>query len=409
MGKLLVAAARVLPLCAVLLVLPAIAASQPASLAHGWYRTSGPVIMVQDSSGGVIEWMHSYIYPYPGNDPLYWYAQVRYLNPGNQPLPITCAGRTDPSLAKEHMRGTPNAGPVAAEDTFCSRNPNFTGALAPGGAHYEWAIFHHVPWEGGEVVLEWGPFGVSSWVDPWYSPFSAPPPPDTYLGISAHYPTGSPAIGLDGLVAAYDMETVTPDGQLHDFSGQQNHGTLHQATLVPGLFGLARQFATTDDAVHLPENPTLALDGPLSLALWVRVDQLGLHQHLLACDDQFTLWITPDNHVRFTDTLGDGFETVDALATATWYSLVAVFHGTAGDVLTDDTIAVFLDGQPVDGRMFGRWRPGGLYAQDACYIGFESHQGEPAHQTLPFEGVIDELLIFSRALTWSEIAVHARP
>ncbi len=177
----------------------------------------------------------------------------------------------------------------------------------------------------------------------------APLPPDTYLGISEHYPTGSPAIGLDGLVAAYDMATVTPDGHLHDFSGQQHHGTLHQATLVPGLFGMARQFATTDDAVHLPEHPTMALDGPLSLALWVRVDRLGLHQHLLACDDQFTLWITPDNHIRFTDTRGHGVQAVDGLATATWYSLVAVFHGTAGDVLTDDTIAVFLNGQPVDG------------------------------------------------------------
>ncbi|MDQ3831148.1 MAG: LamG domain-containing protein [Candidatus Tectomicrobia bacterium] len=238
---------------------------------------------------------------------------------------------------------------------------------------------------------------------------AVPLPPDTYLGISEHYPTGSPAIGLDGLVAAYDMATVTPDGQLYDFSGQQNHGTLQQVTLVPGLFGLARQFATTDDAVHLPEHPTLALEGPLSLALWVRVDQLGLHQHLLACDDQFTLWITPDDHLRFTDTRGHGVQTVDGLATATWYSLVAVFHGTAGDVLTDDTIAVFLNGQPVDGRIFGRWRPGGLYAQDACYIGFESHQGEPSHQELPFVGAIDELLIFSRALTLPEIDVHARP
>jgi hypothetical protein len=237
----------------------------------------------------------------------------------------------------------------------------------------------------------------------------APLPPDTYLGISADAPTGSPAIGLDGLVAAYDMATVTPDGLLHDFSGQQHHGTLLQTPLVPGLFGLARQFATTDDAIDLPEPPTLALNGPLSLALWVRVDQLGLHQHLLACDAQFTLWITPDNHIRFADTLGHGFESVDALAPATWYSLVAVFSGTAGEVLTADNIAVFLNGQPVAGEIFGQWSPGGLHAQDACYIGFESLQGEPAHQELPFVGAIDELLIFSRALTLPEIAVHARP
>jgi hypothetical protein len=238
---------------------------------------------------------------------------------------------------------------------------------------------------------------------------AAPLLDDTYRGISARYPTGSPAISLDGLVAAYDMATVTGDGRLQDFSGQQHHGTTRQTTLVPSIFGKARQFSTLDDAVDLPETPALALDGPLSLALWVRVDQLGLHQHLLACDDKFTLWITEDNHWRFADTQEHGFEAVDELASATWYSVVAVFYGTAGDVLTADNIAVFVNGQPVAGQVFGQWSPGVLYAQDACYIGFEFHQGDPTHQTLPFVGAIDELLIFSRALTASEIAAHARP
>jgi hypothetical protein len=48
-----------------------------------------------------------------------------------------------------------------------------------------------------------------------------------------------------------------------------------------------------------------------------------------------------------------------------------------------------------------------LPVQDACYIGFEFHRGQPSPQTLPFVGVIDELLIFSRALTLPEIDVHA--
>jgi hypothetical protein len=204
------------------------------------------------------------------------------------------------------------------------------------------------------------------------------------------------------------METLTRNGQLRDFSGNQNHGTLHEGGLVQGLFGMARQFATTDDAIHLPENSTFALDGPLSLALWFRLDELGLHQHLLACDDKFTLWITPDDHLRFADTLGHGFESVNGLTAETWYSLVAVLYGTAGDVLSEDTnIAVFLNGRPVYGQIVGQWSPGVLHTQDACYIGFESHQGQLYHQTLPFVGAIDELLIFSRALTLSEIDVHA--
>jgi hypothetical protein len=53
------------------------------------------------------------------------------------------------------------------------------------------------------------------------------------------------------------------------------------------------------------------------------------------------------------------------------------------------------------------WKPGQLYPSDSAYIGFESHQGEPTHQELSFEGVIDEVLVFSRALNIKEILTHA--
>jgi concanavalin A-like lectin/glucanase superfamily protein len=275
-------------------------------------------------------------------------------------------------------------------------------------------------------------------------PGAAPQHRASYLGISAQDPTGSPSIARDGLVAAFDMETLTGDGQLQDFSGRENHGTIRQTTPVDGLFGTARQFSTASDYIDLPENPTLAIDGPLSVAMWVRVHRLGLHQHMVACDDKFAFWLTPHDQVKFTDTVGNGVESADSVAAETWYSLVGVFTGQAGDILTRDNIALFLDGQPMDGIIFGRlrgwrrwtsrvagyldrevmsgtvfgrlrewarhkrWSSGVLHRQDACYIGFESHQGQPAHQKLQFEGAIDELLIFSRALTVSEVAVHAR-
>jgi hypothetical protein len=246
---------------------------------------------------------------------------------------------------------------------------------------------------------------------------SAPKNRASYLGISDKHSTGSPSISRDRLVAAYDMETLTGDGKLKDFSGNNNDGTIHQTTVVKGIFGKARQFSTASDYIHLPENPTFALDGPLSIAMWVRVHRLRLHQHMLACDDKFAFWITPENNIRFVDTLGDGFQSVGGIATDTWYSIVGVFKGKAGDILTGDNIAVFINSKPVEGAVFGRsregsskkiWTPGVLHEKDACYIGFESHQGEPTHQKLQFEGDIDELLIFSRALTLSEVEVHAR-
>jgi hypothetical protein len=55
-----------------------------------------------------------------------------------------------------------------------------------------------------------------------------------------------------------------------------------------------------------------------------------------------------------------------------------------------------------------RWAPGPLHRSDACFIGFESHQGLVDHQTMPFVGAIDELVIYRRALREPEIAAHAR-
>jgi Concanavalin A-like lectin/glucanases superfamily len=275
-------------------------------------------------------------------------------------------------------------------------------------------------------------------------PGAAPQHRASYLGISAQEPTGSSSIARDGLVAAYDLETLTGDGKLQDFSGHENHGIIHQTTPVDGLFGAARQFSAASDYIDLPENPTLAIDGPLSIAMWMRVHRLGLHQHMVACDDKFAFWLTQHDQVKLTDTVGNGVESVDNVAADTWYSLVGVFKGKAGDILTPDSIALFLDGKPMDGIIFGRprgwtqwirritgyldrkvrsgtifaslkewashkrWSPGVLYRQDACYIAFESHQGQPSHQNRQFEGAIDELLIFSRALTLSEVEVHAR-
>jgi hypothetical protein len=159
-----------------LLMKTAFAQPQPTP---GWYKNSGPSTIYDDLKLR-ITWENSYIYQHPGTDNLYWYAEVVYRNLGTQTVFLTCNEITNPSLAKEHIRGTEGIPPdgegsVDASETFCSRNPNFTGVIEPGGTFYNWAIFHNVP-PGGEVSLEWMPYGFSPWVKPWQSPLSAPPP-----------------------------------------------------------------------------------------------------------------------------------------------------------------------------------------------------------------------------------------
>ena len=236
-----------------------------------------------------------------------------------------------------------------------------------------------------------------------------------YAGVSARYPTGSAGISDSALVLSFDMETRRADGLLRDFGPLGNHGDISGTRHSHGVFGNGMQFQTAVDRVHLQENPSLAIDGPLTIALWLRVSTLNLHQHILACDDKFALWVTPQNRVRFSDTLGHGMDTIDPIVTDRWYSLVAIFNGRHGTAVTPATVQLFLDGERVATRLVNRtgeaparWIPGALYPTDACYVGFESHQGNVAHQSLQFEGVIDELLIFTRALSVGEVRVHAR-
>ena len=68
----------------------------------------------------------------------------------------------------------------------------------------------------------------------------------TYLGISDEYLTGSPSISRDRLVAAYDMETLTRDEKLKDFSGNNNHGTIHQTIYGALVFSMRRTPAILD-------------------------------------------------------------------------------------------------------------------------------------------------------------------
>ncbi len=235
-----------------------------------------------------------------------------------------------------------------------------------------------------------------------------------YSGVSEASPTGSTAISLDALVSAFDMESRTSDGRLRDFGPAGNHGEISGTVLVDGRHGLATQFQTASDRIHLVENPTLDLNGPLTIALRIRVQTLDLHQHVFACDDKYVIWITPQNQIRFSDTLGSGYDSSSILETDVWYSVVATTSASRGAALTRENTRIYINGENATGQLVNRgrsepprWQPGSLYESDACYIGFESHQGMESHKTLQLEAEIDDLLLFGRALTEEEINVYS--
>lgn len=239
------------------------------------------------------------------------------------------------------------------------------------------------------------------------------PPPGR---VSPILPLGDARVPSEQAVLAFDMSTRTTDGRLRDLTLNGLHGLVRGTEPVAGPRGGAMQFAAATDRVELPSRAQLDLDGPLSVVTRFRLDRLGQHQHVVACDDKFALWVTATDKVRFVNTLGDGAETVAPLDRGTWHSVIGVFRGTAGDAIDDRNVEIWIDGVRAaatvgSARRAGaaRWARGVLHPTDACAIGFESHQGNAAHQVLPFFGAIDELVLFSRALSPREIGWLAAP
>ena len=243
------------------------------------------------------------------------------------------------------------------------------------------------------------------------------PSTNAFTGPSLSLPTGSPRIDPAGLVLSYDMASGSDSGVLWDFGPGAHHGQMLRNQVVASPHGQARVFTGVQDRVDLPEVPPLAIDGPLTIAVWVRVDSLGLHQHVAACDDKWALWITPDDQFRLGDTRGGGWSTDPArVRPGEWTPVVAVLRGTRGDTLEPEVVSLWVDGEEASAyahlrtdaaRASGRWGPGELYPDDACYLGFESHQGNAAHQEMPFVGAIDDVLVFDRAWSDAEVQVFS--
>ncbi|MDX1394912.1 MAG: LamG domain-containing protein [Gemmatimonadota bacterium] len=245
-------------------------------------------------------------------------------------------------------------------------------------------------------------------------------PPPSFAGIAPERPTGAASIDSAGLVAAFDFETPTDDGAVRDLSPNGLHARPTIRNPTPGRFGEAQAFEIVQHRLALPADPRFDVDGPLTIAAWVRVDRPGLHQHIVACDDKWALWVTPDDRYRLGDTRGGGWSTASgSVVPGVWTPVVAVLSGTAGDPLTRETVALWVNGERAavaeahlrteEARELGTWNPGELYPSDACYIGFESHQGNEAHRSMPFVGAVDELLIFSRAWTDEEVRTFSTP
>src|SRR5439155_829100 len=191
------------------------------------------------------------------------------------------------------------------------------------------------------------------------------------------------------LVLAYDMKTLTPDGRMQDRTGNGNHGTLRGTTDIAGQIDRARHFDGGSEKITAA--PALAGLTAWSFALWIYWDgsTAAQYRHPLNVGDM-TLYLdttlTPGAYFAFTASGSDGL-IMPHIQAGQWNHIVLV-----GDLAS---VKAYFNGALVD------------YPQGNPFTLTSNLVELGTRRTNWFDGRIDEVRVYNRALDASEIAAIA--
>jgi hypothetical protein len=200
-------------------------------------------------------------------------------------------------------------------------------------------------------------------------------------------------------------------GTANDASGNGNHGILHNAALSADRFGApdkAYYFNGVDSWIEVPDNPILRPDSAITMAAWVRIDSGVVSDSKTILEKGSSPGVNSDFALMVDNTQTPGsmrcrphmwlaggwqfFNGTTQIDSATWYHLAMTYDGF--------TMKSYVNGindgsKVVTSKIRGSNTPLriGLY--------------EPTTAPARFPGQIDEVRIYSRALSEVEIATLA--
>lgn len=222
-------------------------------------------------------------------------------------------------------------------------------------------------------------------------PNAMPRPPEPSPSVHRAQPE-RPAVPTRGLVAWYPF-----DGDARDMSGNGHHGEVHHAALTRDRFGKpdrAYNFLG-NSCITIDSPPRRYPDQPLSISAWAHYAgiEAGWLNNVIICQDdnvartfelvsarRYLTWLVIGKQERYVTS------NVKANPGA-WYHLAAVFDGRRHRLYVDGVLAASTDGH--------------LPANNAqrFVIGKKGSDEQWSY----FNGVIDDIRIYNRALTHAEV------
>jgi Concanavalin A-like lectin/glucanases superfamily/Bacterial Ig-like domain/Bacterial Ig domain/PKD domain/Glucose / Sorbosone dehydrogenase len=235
-------------------------------------------------------------------------------------------------------------------------------------------------------------YAFSSWSDAGAQTHSIVAPAAATTYTATYAATGASA---PGLVAAFGFEEGSGSSAV-DSSGNSNNGALSGPTRTTGRFGEALSFDGLNDLVSVPDSSTLDLTTGMTLMAWARPVLLGTKWRTLILKEQpgnlvYALYGNR-NTTRPTSEIhaGGGLRTANGTAPLpidAWSHVAATYDGLA--------LRTYVDGVQVGTSAF----TGAITTSTGLLqIGANAIWGEY------FQGLIDEVRVYNRALTPSELA-----
>jgi len=223
----------------------------------------------------------------------------------------------------------------------------------------------------------------------------------------------------DGLVLYYPFDRAGERAE--DKSGKGNHGTLHGVKwTVDGKIGGAYEFDGRDDYIEAPDSHSLDVTGSISLAAWIRLETLKNGKGQRQIQPIVAKYDTDGRrayHLSFIDfdparecrhraqltisatraPFNGGILDSDVkLRQDAWHHVVGVFS-------KGSHMRLYIDGADHTGRFIGEL-PSAIAAND-----LPLRIGRDYDEDGTFDGTIDEVMIFNRALSAEEVRLLAGP
>lgn len=211
---------------------------------------------------------------------------------------------------------------------------------------------------------------------------------------SVHHALGAYAVRI------WDFNEIKDGNKVYESSGNNNHGTVYGATLVKSIpeLGNALSFDGVDDYVDCGNDESLNITGPITVEIWVKRNSTDELTRRIVERAQWGprrgyYLMTSVNKISFTVHYNDTLYVVisnSSFTVGVWTHLVGVYDGTKLKSYWNGVLERESNGPPqIDPT-----------SAKKLIIGSEAGTG------YYFDGLIDEVRIYSEALSTAEIQKH---